>query len=69
MGASQWVHVEVERIKRETPHAFLVVLEDREVWLPKSHISCPDTYEEGDKDVTLSITQWIANQKEIETED
>jgi hypothetical protein len=66
MGASNWVHLDVDLIKSETDRAFLVVLEDgEEVWLPKSQISDPDDYMAGDENVALSITEWIADQKGI----
>ncbi len=63
-----WVHLSVAKIVRETDAAFLVRLEDgdEEVWLPKSQISDPEDYEVGDEDVTISITEWLAQQKGLE---
>lgn len=67
MSASGWVHVDVEKIIRETGAAFRARLSDgREVWLPFSQIADADAYAEGDENVTLSITEWIAEQKGIE---
>ena len=64
MGASNWVHLDVEEIVRETDKAFLVRLEDgEEVWLPKGQISDAQDYSEGDTNCTLSISEWIANEK------
>lgn len=63
MGASGWVHVDADEIKRETEKAFLVVIGDEECWLPKSQVDNASQYEAGDKDVTLSITEFIAREK------
>lgn len=67
MSASNYVHIDVEEILRETDAAFYVLLPSgEETWLPKSQIADADDYNKGDKDCTLSITQWIARQKGIE---
>ena len=64
MGASGWVHIDVERIMRETDAAFLVRLTHEwggdQIWLPKSQVSDGGNYSEGDVDLTMSITEWIA---------
>lgn len=61
---SNWVHIEVAEIKRETDKAFLCVLEDgEEVWLPFSCIADAEDYSAGDQDCTMSITEWLASQK------
>lgn len=63
-----WVHIDVAEILRETDKAFKVRLESgEEYWLPKSQISDADDYNEGDVNATMSITQWIADQNEIES--
>ena len=69
MGASQYVHVSVDEIRRITEKAFLVIIDEEEVWLPISQIADADNYEEGDKDLTLSITNWIANEKGLEVQE
>lgn len=58
-----WVHLDVDLIKRETPKAFLVVIDGEEYWLPKSQVSDPDDYAEGDTDACISVTEFIANEK------
>lgn len=63
MGASGYVHLDVDEIKRETDKAFLVVIDGEEVWLPKSQVSNSDDYSEGDVDCCMSITEWLANEK------
>jgi hypothetical protein len=66
MSASQWVHLDVDRIKKITDKAMLVELDGDDHWLPLSQVSEPETFEEGDEDVTVSITEWIAEQKGLE---
>lgn len=62
-----WVHLDVAKIVRETDSAFLVRLESGdEHWVPKSQISDPEDYEVGDEDVTISITEWLAQQKGLD---
>jgi hypothetical protein len=64
MAASNYVHLDVDEILRETDKAFLVLTDEgEEVWLPKSHVADPDDYAEGDTNCTLSITEWLAKQK------
>lgn len=64
---NDWVHIEVAVIRKETDKAFNVQLENGQiVWIPKSQVSDADDYEAGDRNVTISITSWIAQQKEIE---
>ncbi len=66
MSASNWIHLEVKLIVRETPAAFLLRLDDdEEYWIPKSQVSDPEDYEEGDADCSMSVTEWIAEQKGI----
>jgi hypothetical protein len=63
MGASRWVHLDVDRIAKETEAAFLLVIDGAEHWIPKSQVSDPENYEQGDEDLTISVTHWIADQK------
>lgn len=59
-----WVHLDVSLVKRETEKAFLLRLEDgSEVWVPRSQVSEPDDYEEGDEDCTVSVTEWFAEKE------
>ncbi len=66
MSKSGYVHVEFEQILQETDAAFLITIQDEDVWLPKSQIANPEDYTEGDAGGTISITEWIANEKGIE---
>jgi len=66
MPETEWVHLDVKRIVRETPKAFLLMLEDgSEHWIPKNQIADPDNYDQGDENCTVSISEWIAQQKDL----
>ena len=70
MSASHWVHLDVERVKRETDNALLVVLVNGdEHWIPKSQIDDSDNYGAGDTNCTISIPRWLAVEKDIEIEE
>lgn len=70
MSASRWVHLDVVEVRRESIKAFELELEEAEVvWIPKSQIHDPGRLKMGDRNVTVSITEWIANEKGIEIED
>lgn len=58
-----WVHLNIEEIKKETDKAFLVTIDGEDYWLPKSQISDAEDYCDGDQDVTLSVTEFIAEEK------
>ncbi len=67
MSASNWVHIDVVMIHRETDKAFLCELDDeRQEWLPKSQIADAEDYAAGDTDCTISISEWLAKEKGIE---
>jgi len=68
MSQSGYVHIEVDILK-ETDSAFLILYEGEKIWIPKSQIANADDYNVGDENITLSITEWIANQKGIETDE
>lgn len=58
------LRLDVEKIVRETDAAFLLRLEEGdEVWVPKSQISDPDDYQQGDEDCTVSVSEWFANKE------
>lgn len=66
MSASGWVHLDVEVIRQETAKAFQVVLEDGSMhWLPKSQVSNVEDYKAGLRNCTVSITEWLANEKNL----
>jgi hypothetical protein len=63
---SNWIHLDFETIVRETDKALLVRFEDgEESWIPLSQIADSDDYREGDGPGTISVTEWIAEQKDL----
>lgn len=60
MSLSHYVHLEVDEILKETEAAFLVLINDEELWLPKSMVADAKDYEVGDVDCTMSIPEWLA---------
>ncbi|MBA4187566.1 MAG: hypothetical protein C0467_06060 [Planctomycetaceae bacterium] len=66
MSQSGYVHLEDCNIVRETSAAVWVEHDGLRHWIPKSQIANPGDYSEGDEGVTVSITEWIAEQKGIE---
>lgn len=66
MGSSNYVHLDFDAIVRETDKALLVRFKGgREEWLPLSQIADSDDYRAGDKNGTISVTEWLANQKSL----
>lgn len=65
MGASSWVHLDVDRVVRLTEKAMLVEIDGEEVWVPLSVVADAETYEEGDTDVTISIQEWWAEKNDL----
>jgi hypothetical protein len=66
MSFEGYVHLEDVDVLKETDSAFLLLIEGGEkVWMPKSQVADPDGYAEGDEGVSISITEWIADQKGI----
>lgn len=59
-----YVHLDVAEILKETDKAFLLLLDDgEEIWCPFSQIADIDQYAVGDKNCTVSISKWLADQK------
>ena len=65
MGMSQWVHLDDVSVMNITERAVLILYDGCQHWIPKSQIDEPERLSTGDG-YTLSITEWIANQKGIE---
>ncbi len=63
VSQSGYVHVEVEKITGETEKAFAMTIAGEQHWIPKSQMADPDDYEVGDEEVTVSLTEWIAEEK------
>jgi len=54
--------VDVEVVKAATERALLCVIEDEEVWIPRSQIVEGDIEEKGDTG-SVVITAWLAEQR------
>lgn len=70
MSSSSWVNLEDCLVLKVTAKALLVLWSDTEIWLAKSQVSEGEKYEEGDglqDGVTISITEWLAQKKNIQT--
>lgn len=63
MSASNWVHLEDCTVRRVTDKAMLIDWDGGYWWIPLSQVS-----EAGDTMVTISVTEWIANEKGIEAD-
>ncbi len=64
MSASAWTHLDVRLVVEETEKAFLLLLKDgTKLWVPLSQISEPWHYIKGDRDCTISVSNWFAQQK------
>lgn len=65
MSASNWVHID-GKIEAETDKAFLIDFGDQgKHWIPITQIADANDYKVGDAG-TISISEWIADQKELE---
>ena len=62
---NDYTHLDVEKIKTITEKAMLIKLEDGEHWVPLSQIADADDYEEGDEDLTLSVTAWFCKKENL----
>ena len=63
MTASGYVHLDFDRIEKETEKALLVEFGDRQVWIPLSQVADPDDYSEGDQNGTISVREWFAEKE------
>ncbi len=69
MSASNWVHIHVDKILKETDKAFLCEIDGEEIWLPISQVADSGDYSEGDEDLSMSITSFLAIEKGINGEE
>lgn len=56
------IEIDIDRIKLETDKAILVIIDDEEIWLPKSQITYNENHD-PDKPQEIEISEWIAEQK------
>lgn len=58
-----WSYVQVDKILKETPKAFLVEIDGEELWIPHSQIADSEDYREGDKDLEIAVAEWFAKKE------
>lgn len=62
--ASDYVHLDVEEIVKETEKAFLLLLSNgSKHWVPMSVCADSDNYSEGDRNCTVSVRRWFAEKE------
>lgn len=68
MSQSNYVHLEDCTIVRLTDKAVRIEYEEVQYWIPVSQLADGEghTHHKGDENVTVSVTEWIANQIGIE---
>lgn len=65
MKSSNYVHLDVDEILSETDNAFLVLLNEEEIWIPKSVISDSKDYDKGDVECSISVQRWFTEKNEL----
>jgi hypothetical protein len=58
----KYIKINAEK-KRETLKAYLIIYQDREIWIPKSQSKTP--VPTGENEYDIEITEWIAKQNNI----
>ena len=66
MGQSNYVHLEDCTILKKTDKAVLIRYDGEQHWLPLSQVADADDLHEQTSGITVSITEWIAEQKNID---
>ena len=65
MASARWIQIDVEEVLVETEQAFCFLLDEEEYWIPKSQIDDAHEIEQGQVNIVVRITTWIAEQKGI----
>lgn len=63
---SNYVHLDVDEVVKETEKALLLRIGDEELWVPLSQIADAADYSAGDADCTVSVTKWFADKNGLE---
>jgi hypothetical protein len=67
VGQSNYVHLNFDKILRETDKALLIRFDDdTEEWIPLSQIADPEDYKVGYGPGEISLTEWICREKGFE---
>lgn len=69
MGQTQYVHLEGCFVQRTTEKALLVQYNGESYWLPRAAVSNGGNFDAGDRNVTISIPERLAEEKGIEVEE
>ena len=65
--SEQTVSLSVDVVEKETEKAYLFVVGGEKIWMPKGQIRNGEV-SEGDKELVVEITKWIAEQKGLSGE-
>lgn len=68
-SASQWVHLDVAEVTAVTENAIQVEIDGDSHWLPKSQIDEAEKFHVGDRDITVSVKEWLARERGLEGSD
>lgn len=64
--AKKYVEVDFDLFKTETSKAALFIIDDEEVWIPWSQIEEGQNLQTGRVNGRVSVTEWIAKEKQLE---
>lgn len=65
---TKWVNLEVDEVLRVTEKALLLLIGDDEHWFPKSQLAHPGKHHRGEKNVLISVSEWVVRQEGFEIE-
>lgn len=68
MREESYVNIKVGQVMRESAKAWLFKNDgwsEPEAWFPKSQLKSGQRIAVGDKNLTVAVTEWIAEQKKI----
>jgi hypothetical protein len=65
--STEYVTVEVERVKRESQSglAVLLVIDGRDIWVPRLVIREPEMVDAGATKIDVEIAQWFVEKEDI----
>jgi hypothetical protein len=66
VSRSGYADVDVDAVLAETQLAFLLEIRGDRVWVPKSHVRDAHVYSKGERDVVMSLSEWMCDQKGID---
>ncbi|MCG7853122.1 MAG: hypothetical protein MIO92_11435 [Methanosarcinaceae archaeon] len=63
MNRNKMVDIDIDGIINSTDLAFLVKIDDEEIWLPKSQIKFETDPKNLDTTTLISVPEWLAEKK------